>query len=245
MKISIAIALIIALAAPWSELYAAQQANIGLPEEPAAAPTPTPIPQAAAAKESKTIVLQRGTWVCLRPVHSLSSRTARRGDQVTFRVHGDVEADGMIVARDGTEVSAHVTKARKSGRLFHFPKLSIEMDQLRLVNGQTVPLEKYRPQACTSGGSENPAGDIALLVMLAPLLIPLAPFAKMDDEILDKDKCIDKQIARDIALDKAEISRLQPEPNPQTPPLPDTAPYSLLDPLWLDPGHIFDVRTPR
>lgn len=233
MKIPITVALIVVLAFPQPVLYAAQQP---LPElQKDSTPPPAPIslaPQTTETSKSETLLLERGTRVCLRPERTLSSRTARRGDQVTFRVHDDVAVGGMIVAPDGAEVSARVAKARKSGRFFHFPKVSIEFDQLRLVNGQTVPLEKYQPHAGASGGSENPAGDIALLVMLAPLLIPLAPFTKMDDEILDKDKCIDKQIARDIVLDKAEISRLQPQPTFEP------APLSEFYPVWLDPVRI-------
>lgn len=229
MKIPITVALIVALAFPQPVLYAAQQPVTDSQQDSSA---PAPLALQTAATGEKTLLLERGTRVCLRPERTLSSGTARRGDQVTFRVHNDVAMGGMIVARDGTEVSARVTKARKSGRFFHFPKVSIEFDQLRLVNGQTVPLEKYQPHACTSGGSENPAGDIALLVMLAPLLIPLSPFVKMDDEILDKDKCIDKQIARDIVLDKAEISKLQPQPTFAPAPLGE------FYPVWLDPVRI-------
>src|SRR6478672_10244074 len=63
------------------------------------------------------ILLRRNTPVCLRPSRDLSALNTKLGDHVTFHLHGDVSAEGLIVAADGTEVSATATEVKKSARL--------------------------------------------------------------------------------------------------------------------------------
>src|ERR1051325_5304343 len=46
------------------------------------------------------ILLRRNTPVCLRPSRDLSVGNTKLGDHVTFHLHGDVSAEGLIVAAD-------------------------------------------------------------------------------------------------------------------------------------------------
>ena len=89
------------------------------------------------------ILLRRNTPVCLRPSRDLSGRDAKAGDHLTFRLHGDVSAEGLIVAADGTEVPATVTEAKKSGRLVRDGKLTFRFDPL-LSHRRACPAHEAR-----------------------------------------------------------------------------------------------------
>src|SRR6478752_4831087 len=118
MKHSMAAFLMLALAAPPS-VQGRQQTTDEGQQGPSASLSMAQTAEAAThslqADGSKDhILLRRNTPVCLRPSRDLSALNTKLGDHVTFRLHGDVSAEGLIVAADGTEVSGTATEVKKS-----------------------------------------------------------------------------------------------------------------------------------
>src|SRR5215831_1391935 len=143
MKRSMAAFLLLALAAPrgvygWQQ--PAGEGQQGLSASLSIAQVAEAATHGLQADGSKDhILLRRNTPVCLRPSHDLSGKNAKAGDHVTFHLHGDVSAEGLIVAADGATVSATVTEAKKSRRFVRDGKLTFRFDPLLLATGEHVP----------------------------------------------------------------------------------------------------------
>jgi hypothetical protein len=220
MKRSMAAFLMLALAAPpcvhgrqQPEGEWQQGPSPSLPVALAAGTVPQG-PQAAEAKDH--VLLRRNTPVCLRPSHDLSARNTKIGDHVTFRLHGDISAEGLIVAADGAEVSATVTEVKKSGRFLRDGKLAFRFDPLLLATGQPVTLMKRVRTERSLGLTCVEEGNIVCLPVIGPVLIVsltpiIAPFLKGNEATVPENQCLDLVIASDISLDKAEIIRKQPQ----------------------------------
>jgi hypothetical protein len=73
-------------------------------------------------------------------LNELSSKTAKRGDTLAIVVQADVVVAGQVVIRQGTVVHGKVTEAKNAGLFGHGGELTISVDSLRAVDGQTVLL---------------------------------------------------------------------------------------------------------
>ncbi|MFA6813489.1 MAG: hypothetical protein WCR45_10470, partial [Bacteroidaceae bacterium] len=65
----------------------------------------------------ETVVLKAGTVIPLELTSTLSSKTARAGQIVSFRVTSDVKADNKTVIAAGTMAQGQVTHVKKSNLL--------------------------------------------------------------------------------------------------------------------------------
>ena len=212
MKRSIAAFLMLALAAPLC-VYGRQQPADEWQQDPSAfasfAQAAEAVPQGPQAAASQDhVLLRRNTPVCLRPSHDLSGQNAKAGDHLTFRLHGDVSAEGLIVAADGATVSATVTEAKKSGRFVRDGKLTFRFDPLLLATGEPVPLMKH---VITEHVPGHDFGYVEGNLFAIPLIPIVVPFLKGDEATVAENQCLDLAIASDISLDKAEIIRNQPQ----------------------------------
>jgi hypothetical protein len=166
-------------------------------------------PQGTQAAEAKDhVLLRRNTPVCLRPSHDLSGQNAKAGDHLTFRLHGDVSAEGLIVAADGITVSATVTEAKKSAWLLRDGKLTFRFDPLLLATGEPVPLMKH---VITEHVPGHDFGYVEGNLFAIPLIPIVVPFLKGDEATVTENQCVDLAIANDVSVDKAEIIRKQPQ----------------------------------
>ncbi|HEV8494304.1 MAG TPA: hypothetical protein VGR76_18635 [Candidatus Angelobacter sp.] len=212
MKRFMAAFLMLALAAPRG-VYGRQQPadewqqgpSASLPVAPAAGTAPQG-PQTAGARDH--VLLRRNTPVCLRPSHDLSGKNAKAGDHLTFRLHGDVSAEGLIVAADGATVSATVTEAKKSAWLLRDGKLTFRFDPLLLATGEPVPLMTHVITEHVPGHS---VGYVEGNLFAIPLIPIVVPFLKGDEATVTENQCVDLAIANDVSLGKAEIIRKQPQ----------------------------------
>jgi hypothetical protein len=160
------------------------------------------------------VLLRRNTPVCLRPSHDLSALDTKIGDHVSFHLHGDISAEGLIVAADGTEVSAIATEVKRSGRFLRDGKLTFRFDPLLLATGEHVPLMKHLRTERSPGPSYDiEEGNIMSIPVIREAItvaaIPIVPFLKGDEARVAENQCMDMAIANDISLDKAEIIRKQ------------------------------------
>lgn len=170
-------------------------------------------PQAAASQDH--VVLRRNTPVCLRPSHDLSADNTKIGDHVTFRLHGDIAAEGLIVAADDAAISATVTEVKRSRRLLRDGKLTFRFDPLLLATGEHVPLMKRVRTERSLFPTCVEESNIVCLPVIGPLIavpfIPIVLLFKGDEAKVAENECMDMAIANDISLDKAEIIRKQPQ----------------------------------
>lgn len=163
------------------------------------------------APNQETVLLHKGTELCLRLSHTLSTQSSKQGERVPFQLGDDVFAEGTVVAQRGTEVSATIAELKKPGRGGKDGVLSLAFDPLRLANGQKVTLiPRHRPNASIhskGSGREN----YLLAGPLLPLLPFVIPFSEGMNVIVDEKQCLNYEVADDIPVNKTEIISRAPQ----------------------------------
>jgi hypothetical protein len=201
MKYSIVIVLV--MAGLRADLHAWQNPAAGtLPQQP-----PLPIALVSRAEQllgtgqtQETITLRQKTPFCMSITHNVSTATAKVGDRVSFRVGKDVSAEGLTVVAKGTEVGATISRVRKPRHFSIDGRLDFAFDDLPLLTGQAISIRDRR--------ENEPPSQLGILIWIPPLVV-----WRGDDRTLDERECLKAETTRDISLDKAEVTKLQP---PQT-----------------------------
>jgi len=175
-----------------------EKASGGAPQPAATTP-----PQAPTTAEP--LVLHDGTPVRLRLSRNLSSADAKTGDTVDFEVLEDVTVDGtLVVGRDATAIGT-ITLAQAKRRMARGGKLDVEIDYVRLVNGDKVTLRAVKE---TSGGGHTGAMTGAM-VATAIVVWPAAPFFLFmhgKDTTMPKGTEITAYVNGEIKLDRAKLN---------------------------------------
>lgn len=86
------------------------------------------------------LTLPAGTLVTVRTTQLLSSDLNKSGDDFAAVLDQTVIAQGWVVARRGQSVMGRVVTAQKAGRSNASSQLAIELTELSLVDGQTLPI---------------------------------------------------------------------------------------------------------
>lgn len=150
------------------------------------------------------LILQDGTPIKLRLGENLSSETARVGDTVSFEVLEDVEVGGLIIIKQGSAALATVTQAQAKRRMGKGGKLDVNIDYVRLVTGEKVPLRAVREN---KGGSST-GGMTAGIVATSIVFFPAAPFflfMKGKDVTIPKGTEVMSYVHSDVRLDAARL----------------------------------------
>ncbi len=87
------------------------------------------------------VTLPAGTRVMIRVNEALSSDHSQQGQPFTATLAQPVIAQGIVIARPGQTLSGRVAEALKAGRIKGTSSLSVELDELGLVDGQQVPVK--------------------------------------------------------------------------------------------------------
>jgi hypothetical protein len=147
------------------------------------------------------LILHDATPVRLRLTRNLSSADATTGETVDFEVLEDLKLDGfLIVARGGTAI-ATVTQAQHKRRMARGGKLDVNIDYVRLVNGDKVALRAVKE---TSGGGHTGAMTGAI-VATSLVFLPAAPFFLFmhgKDVTIPKGTEISAYVSGEIKLDR-------------------------------------------
>ena len=171
--------------------------------KPPIGPTVTfaPAPQIAT---QGLLILHDATPIRLRLNRNLSSADARTGDNVDFEVLDDLKVDDvMLVARGGTAI-ATVTDAEHKKRMARGGKLDVNIDYMRLVNGDKVALRAVKE---VKGGGHTGAMTGAM-VATALVVWPAAPFFLFmhgKDVTIPKGTEITAYVDGEIKLDRAKF----------------------------------------
>ena len=122
-------------------------------------------------KSGSTLVLEDGTPIKLRLARTISSADETVGDQIDLEVIEELQIDNVIVIPKGSVALATVTSAQAKRRMARGGKLDINIDTVRLANGQKAALRAVKN---TKGGGHTGAMTGAI-VATSLVLWPAAP----------------------------------------------------------------------
>lgn len=157
------------------------------------------------------IVVRDGTPLRLSLAGPLSSKTAKAGDPVSFRVADPVLVDGMVVIPRGAAVVGKVTQSRKAGAMGRPGELAVSVDRLFLSDSTSVPL-RGQPQSTkgVQGSVQYPSGLKGfdnLLVMPAFLVLSLLDAGSQ--AAAPTGTILTAYVEGDMALDRESVRQLQ------------------------------------
>ncbi len=171
-------------------------------------------PEAAPLKQPLAFGLEDGTPIKLRLTRNLSSADATTGDRVDFDVLEDVKVKDVIVVPRGGLALATITEAQHKRRMARGGKLNVNIDDVRLADGEKAPLRAVKE---TQGGGHTGAMTGAI-IGTAIVFFPAAPlflFMHGKDITIPKGTEITAYINGDIPLDPKRFSA-QASPNTET-----------------------------
>jgi len=148
--------------------------------------------------------LEDGTPVKLRTARTISSADAHTGDTMDFEVLEDVFAQGALVIPKGGIAWGTVTDAQPKRRMGRGGKLDVNIDSVRLNDGEKVPLRAVKD---VKGGGHTGAMTGAM-VGTAIVFFPAAPlflFMHGKDITIPKGTEITAYINGDTRLDQAKF----------------------------------------
>ncbi len=177
-----------------------------------------PIANSAGSSE---LVLKEDTPVRLRISQTISSGTSKVNDKVDFEVIEDVKVNNLPVIPQGGIAIATVTEARTKKSFGRSGKLNVNIDYVRLNNGDKVALRAVKGG---SGGSRTGVMTGAV-VATAIVFFPAAPlffFIKGKNIIIPKGTEITAYVAADtpiISASSPTATETAVVPFPQAEPL--------------------------
>lgn len=163
--------------------------------------------------------LPEDTPVRLRLTQTLSSATAKLNDKVDFEVVEDIKVGNLVVIPQGATAIGTVTEARTKKSFGRAGKLNVNIDYVRLVNGDKVPLRTVKGG---SGGSRTGIMTGAV-VATAIVFFPAAPlffFIKGKNIVIPKGTEITAFVAANTPIDPAKFGNREAAPSASTTPQP-------------------------
>src|SRR5882672_11356631 len=82
--------------------------------------------------------IPKGAHALLKMVNSVSSRTAKEGDQVYLQTAVPIAANDQILVPAGSYVQGVVTHTKRSGRVAGRAELAIRIETLTFPGGKTI-----------------------------------------------------------------------------------------------------------
>ncbi|HEY2822781.1 MAG TPA: hypothetical protein VGJ06_17175 [Candidatus Acidoferrum sp.] len=144
--------------------------DYGNPPPPPPAPAPPPPAQAAvapaqAAPVGSQIVIPAGQSMLIRMIDGVDSKTNNVGDIFHASLETDLNVNGTLVARKGTDVYGRLANAKGAGRLAGSSELQLELTRM-VINGQDYPVVSsdytLRGKGRGSNTAEKVGGGAAL-----------------------------------------------------------------------------------
>ena len=106
-----------------------------------------------------TVVLKAGTMIPMELVSTITSKTARNGQMVDFRVMSDVKVGGKTVIPAGSIAQGQIVRAKKSGLLGSEGELEISVKSVKAVDGTNIYLS-------SNNISDEGSNKVALSIVL-------------------------------------------------------------------------------
>lgn len=125
----------------------------------------------ATSASSMAFGLEDGTPIRLRLTRNLSSGTDRKGDQVDFEVLEDVSVQNIVVIPRGGIAWATIAEAEPKKRMGRGGKLNVNIDSVRLRDGEKVPLRAIKEDK----GGGHVGAMTGAMVATGIVFFPAAP----------------------------------------------------------------------
>jgi hypothetical protein len=103
----------------------------------------------------RTLNLPAGALITVRTTQYLSSDRNRPGDEFTVVLDKPIIAQGWVVARPGQDIIGRIVDARKAGRGQGVSLLTLELNEITLVDGQQAPIRTELVQMMGRGMRGN------------------------------------------------------------------------------------------
>jgi hypothetical protein len=103
--------------------------------------------------------IPQGTHVLLRMMNSLTTRTAKEGDQVYLQTASPIALDGKIVVPPGSYVQGTVAMAKRSGKVTGRAELALRLDTLTLASGKAMKFSPHVSSVDSAGSGQSVKGD--------------------------------------------------------------------------------------
>jgi hypothetical protein len=148
--------------------------------------------------------IEDGTPVKLRLTRNLSSGADKKGDTVDFEVLEDVSVQGLIVAPRGGVAWATITDAQPKRRMGRGGKLDVNIDTLRLRDGEKIALRAVKDNK----GGGHVGAMTGAMVATGIVFFPAAPlflFMHGKDIDIPKGTEITAYVAGNIPLEKSKF----------------------------------------
>jgi hypothetical protein len=169
--------------------------------------TPTPVPDSAkptGAPPAPNTLLD-GTAIKLRLAETISSASAKAGQQVPFEVTEDVLVQGVVVLPKGSQAVATVTEASTKKSMGRGGKLNVNVDSARLIDGEKVQLRAVQDNK----GGGHVGAMTGAMVATAIVFFPAAPlflFVHGKDITIPKGTEVTAFVEGDMRLDMAKFA---------------------------------------
>jgi hypothetical protein len=177
--------------------------STGVAGAPASEAPPT-VPASLTAP--KALLLEDGTPVHLVLAQNLSSADAVTGQTVEFEVVDDVVVNGFLVIPHGSMAWATVTDAEHKKRMGRAGKLDLNVDKVRLADGERVLLRAVKD---TKGGGHQGA-MVGAMVATSLVVWPAAPLFLLmhgKDVTIPKGTNISAFVQGNVTLDESKFQK--------------------------------------
>lgn len=154
--------------------------------------------------------LEDGTPVKLRLTRTISSATAQVGDRVDFEVLDAISVNGIVVIPKGSIAWGTVTAAHKKRRMGRGGKLNVNIDSVRLADGEKDALRAVNDRK----GGGHVGAMTGAMVATGIVFFPAAPlflFMHGKDITIPKGTEITAYTNGDMTLDPVRFT-----PHPRT-----------------------------
>jgi hypothetical protein len=180
------------------------QSEIVLPQ-----PSPPVVAKPPSEATSGEFVIEKGEPVSLLLLDTISSKDLKVADRVRFRVIDPVVIDKLVVVPGRAEAWGTVTAIQPVRRRLKSAEVIITIQQLTLLNRKTAPLNAvWRIRAHLS--PEHSSDVVQGVMQTYMLALPFVPLMHGDQVHIPKGTEFNATFAERIALDRAEMERLQP-----------------------------------
>src|SRR6267142_5293056 len=166
---------------------------------------PAQKPATTSLKQPLPFGLEDGTPIKLRLTRNLSSADATTNDRVDFEVLEDVKVKDVIVVSRGGLALATITEAQHKRRMARGGKLNVNIDDMRLIDGEKAPLRAVKE---AKGGGHTGAMTGAI-VATAIVFFPAAPlflFMHGKDITIPKGTEVTAYVNGDYPIDLAKLT---------------------------------------
>ena len=173
--------------------------------DPKSGQNPSPA-STAPAKPPIEFGLAEDTPVRIRLARTMSSKDARVDDKVDFEVLEDIKVGKVIVIERGATAIATVTEAHPKRRLGRAGKLNMNIDYVRLVSGEKVPLRAVKG----GSGGNHVAAMTGATVATSIVFFPAAPlflFMHGKNITIPKGTEVTAYVAADTPLDATKFNK--------------------------------------